>query len=227
MSSHRALLVEDTEEFVAIGSRLLENEGYLVTVARDGAEAVRLARSHSPELVLLDINLPTMDGLEVCRKIREFSDAYVIMLTARTEEFDRVLGLAVGADDYVTKPFSVQEVAMRIKAMRRRPRMTDNRSPLFDFGNLVLDPMAREVRVAGQLVDLTRIEFDLLDTLARAPRRAFSRRTLLAQVWGEDWFGDDHVVDVHLANLRRKIGEPASSPKHIKTVRGVGYRFDP
>ena len=227
MSSPCALLVEDTEEFVAIGSRLLENEGYLVTVTRDGAEAVRLARSHSPELVLLDINLPTMDGLEVCRKIREFSDAYVIMLTARTEEFDRVLGLAVGADDYVTKPFSVQEVAMRIKAMRRRPRMTDNRSPIFDFGNLVLDPMAREVRVAGQLVDLTRIEFDLLDTLARAPRRAFSRRALLAQVWGEDWFGDDHVVDVHLANLRRKIGEPASSPKHIKTVRGVGYRFDP
>jgi len=227
MSSPCALLVEDTEEFVAIGTRLLENEGYLVTVARDGAEAVRLARSHSPELVLLDINLPTMDGLEVCRKIREFSDAYVIMLTARTEEFDRVLGLAVGADDYVTKPFSVQEVAMRIKAMRRRPRMTDNRSPIFDFGNLVLDPMAREVRVAGQLVDLTRIEFDLLDTLARAPRRAFSRRALLAQVWGEDWFGDDHVVDVHLANLRRKIGEPASSPKHIKTVRGVGYRFDP
>jgi DNA-binding response OmpR family regulator len=227
MSSQRALLVEDTEEFVAIGSRLLENEGYLVTVARDGADAVRLARSHSPELVLLDINLPTMDGLEVCRKIREFSDAYVIMLTARTEEFDRVLGLAVGADDYVTKPFSVQEVAGRIKAMRRRPRMTDNRSPLFDFGDLVLDPMAREVRVGGDLIDLTRIEFDLLDTLARAPRRAFSRRALLAAVWGENWFGDDHVVDVHLANLRRKLGEPANSPRHIKTVRGVGYRFDP
>src|SRR5664280_2625192 len=203
MSSHRALLVEDTEEFVAIGSRLLENEGYQVTVARDGADAVRLARLHSPELVLLDINLPSMDGLEVCRKIREFSDAYVIM------------------------PFSVQEVAMRIKAMRRRPRQTATRSPMFDFGDLVLDPMAREVRVGEELIDLTRIEFDLLDTLARAPRRAFSRRALLAQVWGEDWFGDDHVVDVHLANLRRKIGEPASSPKHIKTVRGVGYRFDP
>jgi len=227
MSSHRALLVEDTEEFVAVGSRLLENEGYQVTVARDGADAVRLARLHSPELVLLDINLPSMDGLEVCRKIREFSDAYVIMLTARIEEFDRVLGLAVGADDYVTKPFSVQEVAMRIKAMRRRPRQTATRSPMFDFGDLVLDPMAREVRVGEELIDLTRIEFDLLDTLARAPRRAFSRRALLAQVWGEDWFGDDHVVDVHLANLRRKIGEPASSPKHIKTVRGVGYRFDP
>jgi len=98
---------------------------------------------------------------------------------------------------------------------------------MFDFGDLVLDPMAREVRVGEELIDLTRIEFDLLDTLARAPRRAFSRRALLAQVWGEDWFGDDHVVDVHLANLRRKIGEPASSPKHIKTVRGVGYRFDP
>jgi len=227
MSGPRALLVEDTEEFVAIGRRLLENEGYLVTVARDGAEAVRLARSQAPELVLLDINLPTLDGLEVCRKIREFSDAYVIMLTARIEEFDRVLGLAVGADDYVTKPFSVQEVAMRIKAMRRRPRQSSERSVLLDFGDLVLDPAAREVRVGGELIDLTRIEFDLLASLAQSPRRAFSRRSLLGQVWGEDWFGDDHVVDVHLANLRRKIGEPASRPRHIKTVRGVGYRFDP
>ena len=149
------------------------------------------------------------------------------MLTARIEEFDRVLGLAVGADDYVTKPFSVQEVAMRIKAMRRRPRQSAERSPLLDFGDLVLDPAAREVRVGGELVDLTRIEFDLLASLAQAPRRAFSRRSLLGQVWGDDWFGDDHVVDVHLANLRRKIGEPASRPRHIKTVRGVGYRFDP
>ena len=203
----RALLVEDTEEFVVIGTRLLQNEGYSVTVARDGGAAVQLARSGAPDLVLLDVSLPIMDGIEVCRRLREFSDAYVIMLTARNEEFDRILGLAVGADDYVTKPFSARELSMRIKAMRRRPRRSAAHSCLREFGRL--------------------IEFDLLDTLASSPRRAVGRRSLLTAVWGDDWFGDGHVVDVHLANLRRKIGEPASRPGHIKTVRGIGYRFDP
>ena len=223
----RALLVEDTEEFVVIGTRLLQNEGYSVTVARDGGAAVQLARSGAPDLVLLDVSLPIMDGIEVCRRLREFSDAYVIMLTARNEEFDRILGLAVGADDYVTKPFSARELSMRIKAMRRRPRRSAAHSCLREFGRLTIDAQAREVRVDDDLVDLTRIEFDLLDTLASSPRRAVGRRSLLTAVWGDDWFGDDHVVDVHLANLRRKIGEPASRPGHIKTVRGIGYRFDP
>ena len=149
------------------------------------------------------------------------------MLTARNEEFDRILGLAVGADDYVTKPFSARELSMRIKAMRRRPRRSAAHSCLREFGRLTIDAQAREVRVDDDLVDLTRIEFDLLDTLASSPRRAVGRRSLLTAVWGDDWFGDDHVVDVHLANLRRKIGEPASRPGHIKTVRGIGYRFDP
>jgi DNA-binding response OmpR family regulator len=223
----RALLVEDTEEFVVIGTRLLQNEGYSVTVARDGGAAVQLARSGAPDLVLLDVSLPIMDGIEVCRRLREFTDAYVIMLTARKEEFDRILGLAVGADDYVTKPFSARELSMRIKAMRRRPRQPAAHSCLREFGRLTIDTRAREVRVDDDLVDLTRIEFDLLDTLASSPRRAVGRRSLLTAVWGDDWFGDDHVVDVHLANLRRKIGEPASRPGHIKTVRGIGYRFDP
>jgi DNA-binding response OmpR family regulator len=178
-------------------------------------------------LVLLDISLPVMDGIEVCRQLRQFSDAYVIMLTSRDEEFDRVLGLAVGADDYVTKPFSARELSMRIKAMQRRPRRPAAIVDLRDYGNLKIDGSAREVFVDGARVDLTRIEFDLLDVLSSAPRRALGRRTLLERVWGNDWFGDDHVVDVHLANLRRKIGEPATHPRNIKTVRGIGYRFDP
>jgi DNA-binding response OmpR family regulator len=226
-AQRRALLVEDTEEYVRVGTRLLENEGYHVSVARDGGSAVQMARADAPELMLLDISLPVLDGIEVCRRVREFSDAYVIMLTARDEEFDRVLGLAVGADDYVTKPFSARELSMRIKAMQRRPRAPGARAELRDFGDLTIDPAAREVRVHGDLVELTRIEFDLLDTLAATPRRAFGRRVLMAEVWGQDWFGDDHVVDVHLANLRKKIGEPAARSRHITTVRGIGYRFDP
>ena len=227
MTGPAALLVEDTEEFIAIGTRLLENAGYTVTVARDGGSAVELARSARPELMLLDISLPVMDGIEVCRRVREFSDAYVIMLTSRGEELDRILGLAVGADDYVTKPFSSRELEMRIKAMQRRPRVSVAAADTRDFGHLVIDTRAREVRIDGQLADLTKIEFDLLDTLAGAPRHAFTRTQLLSAVWGDGWFGDDHVVDVHLANLRRKIGEGAAQPRHVKTVRGVGYRFDP
>ena len=227
MSDRTALLVEDTEEFVTIGKRLLENEGYTVVVATDGPAAVELARSDVPELILLDVSLPRMDGIEVCRRVREFSNAYVIMLTARGEELDRILGLAVGADDYVTKPFSARELSMRIKAMQRRPRLTSSNGDVREFGGLAIDIGAREVKVNGGLVDLTKIEFDLLEALASSPRRAFGRRALMTKVWGEGWFGDDHVVDVHLANLRRKIGEPAAHPRHIKTVRGVGYRFDP
>ena len=227
MSERRALLVEDTEEFVAIGTRLLQREGYAVTVARDGGTAVRLARTGAPELVLLDVSLPVLDGIEVCRRVREFSDAYVIMLTSRDEEMDRVLGLAVGADDYVTKPFSARELSMRIKAMQRRPRQSSRTDQLQEFGLLTINRRAREVRIDGALVELTRTEFDLLDALASAPRVAISRRTLLTRVWGDDRFADEHVVDVHLANLRRKIGESATRPGHITTVRGIGYRFDP
>ena len=206
--------------------RMLENEGYAVTVARDGERAVALARATRPELVLLDISLPGIDGFEVCRQIREFTDAYVIMVTARDEELDKVVGLTVGADDYVTKPFSARELTARIGAMRRRPR-APQQPDLRDFGRLVVDPMAREVTVDGAAVELTKIEFDLLELLSGAPRRTFTREQLLDTVWGGSWFGDDHVIDVHLGNLRRKLGESASQQRHIRTVRGVGYRFDP
>ncbi len=222
----RALLVEDTAEFVLLCERMLENEGFAVTVARDGERGLELARSERPELVVLDISLPGIDGFEVCRRLREFTDAYVVMVTARDDELDKVVGLTVGADDYVTKPFSARELSARIGAMRRRPR-TPERPDLRDFGDLVVDPMAREARVEGDLVELTKIEFDLLDLLSGSPRRTFTREQVLSSVWGGEWYGDDHVIDVHMGNLRKKLGESASEQRHVRTVRGVGYRFDP
>jgi DNA-binding response OmpR family regulator len=226
MTQQTALLVEDAPEYVLLGTRLLESEGYSVVVAKDGERALQLARSHKPELVLLDISLPGIDGIEVCRRLREFTDTYVVMVTARDDEIDRVMGLTVGADDYVTKPFSARELAARIRAMRRRPRRPEQ-PDVRDFGDLVVDPQAREVRQGGQPVELTKIEFDILDLLTSQPRRTFERAQLLHTIWGGEWFGDDHVIDVHLGNLRRKLGESAGDSKHIRTVRGVGYRFDP
>ena len=226
MGKPRALLVEDTAEFVLLCQRMLEKEGFLVSVARDGERGLMLARAERPELVLLDITLPGIDGFEVCRKLREFSDSYVVMVSARDEELDKVVGLTVGADDYVTKPFSARELSARITAMRRRPRVAVQ-PDVRDFGSLVVDPVAREAQLDGNLVELTKIEFDLLDLLSGSPRRTFTREQLLDQVWGGSWFGDDHVIDVHTGNLRRKLGESASHQRHIRTVRGVGYRFDP
>ena len=221
-----ALLVEDTPEFVMLCQRMLENEGFFVSVARDGERGVALARSERPELVLLDITLPGIDGFEVCRQIREFTDAYVIMVTSRDEEVDKIVGLTVGADDYVTKPFSARELSARISAMRRRPRAAEQ-PDLRSFGSLAIDPAAREVTVDGEIADLTKIEFDILDMLSSSPRRTFTREQLRREVWGGDWFGDDHVIDVHVGNLRKKLGESASEQQHMRTVRGVGYRFDP
>lgn len=220
-----ALLVEDNSEYTLIGTRLLENEGYEVHVATDGENGVGLARVHRPEVVLLDVTLPGIDGFEVCRRIREFSDAYVIMVTGRTDEVDRIVGLTVGADDYVTKPFSARELAARIAAMRRRPRSAPVNS-LLEFDGLTIDDSAREVTLDGNPLDLTKIEFDLLSKLASEPRRVFARQQLLDAVWGGDWYGDDHVVDVHMGNLRKKLGESGSKPRFIHTVRGVGFRFE-
>jgi DNA-binding response OmpR family regulator len=226
VNGQRALLVEDSPEFVTVVTRLLEQLGFAVVVARDGDRAVTLARSEHPDLIVLDVTLPDIDGFEVCRKVREFTDAYVLMVTARHEELDKVVGFSVGADDYVTKPFSARELTARIKAMGRRPRQPAD-PELRDFGRLRVDPRAREVSLGGDAVDLTKIEFDILDLLSGSPRQTFTRRQLLEQVWGGSWFGDDHVIDVHVGNLRRKLGESATTPLHIRTVRGVGYRFDP
>ena len=225
----RALLVEDSPEFVLLCKHVLEKEGFDVVHAGDGGRAVELVRAEKPELAILDLGLPDLDGMEVCRRIRQFSDAYVIMVTGRDDEVDKIVGLSVGADDYVTKPFSPRELAARIQALRRRPRglaSAAGQQELREYAELSIDPVAREVTVEGRLTDLTKIEFDLIDLLSSSPRRTFTRKQLLDVVWGE-WFGDDHIIDVHVGNLRKKLGESASNPRHVRTVRGVGYRFEP
>jgi DNA-binding response OmpR family regulator len=213
----RALVVDDEVPLVQIVSTYLEREGFDVLAAGDGEQAVEAAREHAPDLIVLDLMLPGIDGIEACRRIRAFSDAYIVMLTAKAEETDKVIGLSTGADDYLTKPFSPGELVARIRAMLRRPRSIEAPSSgVRRFGDLELDPAAREVTLDGLTVELTRLEFDLLETLSSEPRVAFGRAQLVERVWGSDWFGDDHLVDVHIANLRRK---------YVRTVRGVGYRM--
>lgn len=206
---------------------MLRTEGFEVAACRDGESALRHAAENPPDLVVLDLSLPGIDGVEVCRKLREFSDAYVIMLTSRVAELDRVIGFEVGADDYVTKPFSPKELVARIRAMMRRPRTPEQRRAEAPrrHGSLVLDPVGRTAQVDGQEAPLTRIEFDLLDVLTSEPTAVFTRSVLRERVWGPDWFGDDHVVDVHVANLRKKI-DLGREQSYVRTVRGVGYRME-
>lgn len=222
----RALVVEDAREFRELVVEQLTDEGFQVETAADGRTAVELARTLQPDVIILDLGLPDMDGVEVCRQVRTFSEAYVVILTFRDEEIDKLVGLSVGADDYMTKPFSPRELVARIRAMLRRPRDSSTTGPSERrFGDLTIDPGAREVRVGSVKVDLTRIEFDLLDALSERPRLVFSRSQLLERIWGENWYGDDHVVEVHMSSLRRKIGDDPQSPRFIRTVRGVGYRL--
>jgi DNA-binding response OmpR family regulator len=218
-------VVEDAREFREMIAEQLAREGFRVDSAADGSTAVKLARANGPDVVVLDLGLPDVDGVEVCREIRTFSQAYIVMLTGRDDEVDKLVGLSVGADDYMTKPFSSRELVARVRAMLRRPRPSSTGPSERRFGDLTIDPGAREVRVGGARLDLTRIEFDLLDTLSERPRLVFSRAQLLERIWGENWYGDDHVVDVHVSSLRRKIGDDPQSPRYIRTVRGVGYRL--
>ncbi|HUY58553.1 MAG TPA: response regulator transcription factor [Solirubrobacteraceae bacterium] len=222
----RALVVDDEPPLVKLVSSYLEREGFQVASAADGERAVELAREFDPDVIVLDLMLPGIDGIEACRRIRSFSNAYIVMLTARVEEIDRIVGLSTGADDYITKPFSPGELMARVRAMLRRPRTTrDHASPVRHVGDLEIDPGAREVRRSGEPIELTKIEFDLLDVLSAEPRVVFAREQLLERVWGADWFGDDHVVDVHIANLRAKLGDDPRAPRYVRTIRGVGYRI--
>ena len=221
----QVLVVEDEPELAAVVAAYLRKEGFAVDVAGTGPEAVEMARNLLPDLVALDIMLPGFDGLEVCRRIRGFGDCYVIMLTGRDDDIDKLIGLSVGADDYLVKPFSPRELTARIRAMLRRPRGLGDgpASQVRTFGHLRLDADARKAWLDESEVDLTRTEFDLLDALTAAPRRAFSRRQLIDAVWGADWYGDEHIVDVHVGHLRKKLEDDAGSPTYIRTVRGIGY----
>lgn len=222
----RVLVVEDEPDLASVIAAYLRGELFEVTIAGTGPVAISMAKDLRPDLVVLDIMLPGFDGIEVCRQLRTFTDCYVIMLTARDDEVDKVIGLSVGADDYVVKPFSPRELTARIRAMLRRPRDFGEDSVgqhARVFGALRLDPEARKVWLNDVELDLTRTEFDLLDALSTSPKRAFTRRQLIDAVWGSDWYGDEHIVDVHVGHLRRKLADDAASPRFIRTVRGIGY----
>ena len=225
MSAPRVLVVDDEAPMVELVGEYLRSEGMDVAVACDGPSAVEAARDRRPDVIVLDVMLPGLDGFEILRRVRTFSDAYVIMLTARAEEIDRIVGLSVGADDYMVKPFSPRELVARVKALLRRPRVNSAEAGHLELGDLVIDEPTRTVTVRAEAVPLTTIEFDLLLTLARDPGVVFPRQRLLDRVWGMDYVGDEHVVDVHLGNLRRKLGDDATRPVFVETVRGAGYRF--
>lgn len=231
----RILVVDDETALVELVRSYLEREQYEVLTAADGRTALDLARAAGVDLVVLDVMLPVLDGIEVCRQLRQFSDAYVIMLTARAEEIDKILGLTVGADDYLTKPFSPRELVARIKALLRRPRQTstalyrdtetsDEMPAPQHWDDLTIDEAQHEVTLHGQPIELTAREFALLLALAQHPGRVFTRAQLLERVWGDAYY-DDHVVDVHIGNLRKKLEADPAHPQYLETVRGVGYRF--
>jgi DNA-binding response OmpR family regulator len=223
----RALVVDDEVALSALVSRYLVSGGFEVAQAEDGAAALEKARSFHPHLVVLDLGLPVIDGFDVCRELRTYSDCYIIMLTARTDELDKVTGLSIGADDYMTKPFSPRELLARAQAMLRRPRADESRvsARLFAVPGLSVDLETHEVHVDGRLVELTPTEFGLLAALNASPDKPMSRRSLIDEVWGLNWVGDEQLVDVHVRNVRRKLGDDATDPRFIRTVRGVGYRI--
>ena len=232
--ARRVLVVDDEPEIRAVLRAYLEHDGFVVAEAGTGAEALRRALATdgtAPDVVLLDIGLPDLDGLEVLRTIRRSSDVYVVLVTARADEVDTLVGLRTGADDYVTKPFSPREVVARVGTVLRRSASRGTATPDDDhvlrFEQLTLDERRRELAVDGSEVRLSTLEFDLLHALASAPGRVFSRAQLLEDVWGYDFYGDERVVDVHVRSLRRALGDDAGDPRFIGTVRGVGYKFLP
>lgn len=224
--AYRILVVDDERTQLNTVRAYLENEGYTVQTATDGRMALQVFRSFQPDLVVLDIMLPELDGLEVLRQIRQSSDVYVIMLTAKADETDKVVGLTMGADDYVTKPFSPRELVARIKSSLRRLGVTSEQKMELVSSHVRLDSDARLAWKDGVPLDLTPIEFDLLHTLMRHHGRVLSRDQLIEQVWGYDYYNDDRVVDVHVGRLRKKIEDNPSEPSLIATVWGAGYRFE-
>ncbi|AUZ88536.1 response regulator transcription factor [Arthrobacter sp. TmT3-37] len=252
-----ALIIEDDADVRQLLVMTLGMNGFVTIEAENGRQGVALVRDRQPDLVTLDLNLPDIDGVEVCRQIRPITDAYVIMITARQDEIDRLIGLEIGADDFVVKPFSPREVGARVNAMFRRPRTTvrsvsqpllapgghtaevsqpvaapavaapEPVEGLLTHGPISIDTEGRIAMLDGVELPLTRIEFDLLATLVSGPRRVWQRETLLSRIWGDGWVNDQHLVEVHIRNLRKKLGEDTKAPRFIRTVRGVGYRMMP
>jgi len=223
MSNAKILVIDDEPNIVNLVTAYLKPEGYEIYTAEDGPQGLKAARAFKPDLIVLDVMLPGIDGIEVLTRLRRESDVYVILLTAKTEETDRVVGLSVGADDYVIKPFSPRELTARIKAaLRRLKGSTPSDGEVFSYKHIRIDTAARQVTVDDNPIELTAIEFDLLKTLAENRGRVLTREQLLEKVWGGSYYGEMRVVDVHLGHVRRKLGRDDL----IATVRGVGYRFE-
>jgi len=229
MSNVKILVVDDEPNIINLVTAYLRQEGYEVLTATDGPRGLKAARALQPDLIVLDVMLPGVDGIEVLTQLRRESDVYVIMLTAKSEETDKIIGLSVGADDYLTKPFSPRELVARIKAALRRygqQRSGMAEGHFLAFRRLRIDVNARQILKDDQPVELTTIEFDLLHAMGEHRGRVLSREQLLERVWGHDFYGEARVVDVHLGHIRKKIETDPSNPELIATVRGVGYRFE-
>ncbi|MBI5105177.1 MAG: response regulator transcription factor [Solirubrobacterales bacterium] len=231
MAEHapRILLADDEQSIQTLLSYPLRKDGYEVVTAADGREALARFGESTFDLVVLDVMMPRMDGLEVCRRLRARSSVPIIMLTAKAEEIDKVLGLELGADDYITKPFSLREFRSRVRAALRRAGMQQKAAPedeaALQVHDLEIDPAKRAVRVRGDAVEVTFVEFEILNALARNPGRVFTRDMLLTRIWGDSAYRDPRTIDVHIRHLREKLEQDAKDPEYLFTVRGVGYRF--
>jgi len=226
--SSTILLVDDEDSVQKLLTYPLERDGFRVVQARDGEQALRLFGDQHVDLVVLDLMLPKVDGLEVCKRLRAGSDVPIIMLTARGEELDKVLGLELGADDYITKPFSIREFRSRVRALLRRAAISrdrDHEEEAIEAGDLRIDPSRRTVELAGEPIQVTFVEFELLRALASEPARVFTREALLRALWGDSAYREPRTIDVHVRHLREKLERDAREPDYIFTVRGVGYRF--
>lgn len=224
----RILVVDDEREIRRLVASYLVDDGFHVEEVENGRVALeRLGRSPDIDLVILDVRMPELDGIDTLRELRKFSEVHVIMLTAAAEETDRLIGLSVGADDYVTKPFSPREVVARVKAVLRRTRVstTEQLAEPLVYQAITVDIERHVVLVDGAEVELSALQFNLLRALAESPGRVFARHQLIDRVWGRDFYGEERIVDVHVGNLRKALGDSASEPRFIETVRGVGYRF--
>ncbi|MBT3315871.1 MAG: response regulator transcription factor [Anaerolineae bacterium] len=223
--SETILIIEDEPKVARLARDYLEKNGYRVLVANDGDNGLAMARREKPDLLVLDLMLPGMDGLDVCRALRRESDLPIIMLTARAEETDRLIGLEIGADDYISKPFSPRELVARVRALLRRAKGRVYVSGIIRVGELELNTDNHSVVLAGESIHLTRIEFNLLETMARHPGQIFPRAQLLENLHGVAYIGYDRSIDAHIKNLRRKIEEDPANPKYILTVYAIGYKF--